>query len=266
MYKIIVYSRCVCDCNEYNDISIKITENIIQCVLIMPLILSTGLYSPLIFLVHAFPSCTICCSFYNVNHYLVCFFLLSLDGEYKPDYDFKVVTHAVLHRDFCIHVSRWPCNRKPLDLPRIYLPKTKVKICNCQLHCRGLDMDFYERNATFTAVIQLPPKLFDSIHELTIDIDVNVYEGRVGPKVPLLSSAKQRIKANKETKGVVHIVVNKIVHLDKIVYSNRCPKHIGLEIKASLAVVNYSDSESSLGTPVVDSGCVDMSKSHSIGV
>lgn len=53
VYKIIVYSRCVCDCNKYNDISIKITENIIQCVLIMPLILSTGLYSPFIVLVHA---------------------------------------------------------------------------------------------------------------------------------------------------------------------------------------------------------------------
>ena len=127
-------------------------------------------------------------------------------------------------------------------------------------------MDFYERNATFTAVVQLPPKLFDSIRELTIDIDINVYEGRVGePKVPLLSSAKQRIKASKETESVVHIVVNKIVHLDKIVYSNRCPKDIGLEIKASLAVVNYNESED-LGGTVNDSGCVDMSKSHSVGV
>ena len=176
-------------------------------------------------------------------------------GEGKQYYYCRTITRAVPHKDFCCFVSRWRQHHDPIDLPTITLSQTGMKILKCQLHCRGLDRDFYQRNATITAVVQFLP---DSLacrpsYECTFELDVSVFEGQDVKEAPLLGSARQRVKVTdiEREKHVMHITVHNIVKLDKIVYSYLCPKMIGLKITAALNVVKR----------ILDSGCVDMSKS-----
>ena len=111
-----------------------------------------------------------------------------------------------------------------------------MKILKVHLHCRGLDVDFYERYATLTAVMQFSSKSLASSCEYTLDLDVNVYDGQVEHR-SLIGSVKQHIKPELKNGNTFHITVHKVVNLDRIVYSHKCPKFIGFEIKAGLTVV-----------------------------
>lgn len=177
-------------------------------------------------------------------------------GSEGIHYYSRTITSTVSHKQFCFCVSRWRQHHDPIDLPTITLPQIGMKISKCQLHCRGLDIDFYERNATITAVVQFFP---DSLAcrpscECTFELSVGVFEGRETKEASLLSRASQRVKVTdiERKKHVMHITVHNIVKLDKIVYSYQCPQLIGLEITASLTVVK---------AVVLDSGYIDMSKS-----
>ncbi len=139
-----------------------------------------------------------------------------------------------------------------------------MRIINCQLHCRGLDRDFYERNATFTAVVKFSQNsIACRSHDIVcvVELGVKVYEGRVDParanEASLLGTAKERRKLNEQEREecVMHMTVHRVVKLDTIVYHETCPNMITLQITASVqTVMNDSNQE-------FDSGCIGAGRS-----
>lgn len=131
-----------------------------------------------------------------------------------------------------------------------------VKI-QCQLHCRGLDRDYYQHYATLTATVCFSPHspACRRLCECTIEIGVKVFEGRMERGVETISSAKAQRKVTDDEREchVMHITVPRIVYLDKIVYAESCPKVISLCITATLQATSNAVTN--------DSGLVDGSTS-----
>ena len=181
-------------------------------------------------------------------------------------YSCKTITSIISHRVFCNAITRWQHTR-PISLPTIVIPQCGVRIINCQLHCRGLDHDFYERNATLTAVVKFSPNSIACCSSQTciVELDVKVYEGRMDcasvHEPSLLGGAKGRRKLSRQEREecVMHIAVHKVVKLDAIVYHETCPNIsvITLQITASVQTVRNDDNQELER----DSGCIGASKS-----
>lgn len=179
-------------------------------------------------------------------------------------YSCKTITSIISHRVFCNAITRWQHHR-PISLPTIVIPQCGVRIINCQLHCRGLDHDFYERNATFTAVVKFLQNSIacSSSHTCIVELDVKVYEGKVDSATvhepSLLGAAKRRRKLSQQEREecVMHIAVHKVVKLDAIIYHETCPNIsvITLQITASIQTVRNDDNQE------CDSGCIGASRS-----
>lgn len=185
------------------------------------------------------------------------------DGD-SDQYSCKTIMPTISHRVFCNAITRWQHHR-PISLPTIVIPQCGVRIIKCQLHCRGLDRDFYERNATFTAVVMFSQNSIacSGSHVCIIELGVKVYEGRVdqatADEANLLGTTKERRKLNEQEREerVMHMAVHGVVKLDTIVYHETCPNInvITLQVTASVQTVRNDNNQE------YDSGCIGASKS-----
>ena len=158
---------------------------------------------------------------------------------------------TISHRTFCNAITRWQHHR-PISLPTIVIPQCGVRIINCLLHCRGLDCDFYERNATFTAVVKFSQNSIACSRSRVciVEFDVKVYEGRVDSatitdETSLLGAAKgwRKLSEQEREARLMHIAVHKVVKLDTVVYHETCPNInlITFRITASVQTVRNDD-------------------------
>ena len=134
-----------------------------------------------------------------------------------------------------------------------------------QLHCRGLDQDLNQHYATLTAIVQFSPSshicrnLLD-FYECRVKLTVEVFDGRVEQGCKISTAVNERkLTSDEREHHTMHITVNKVIDLDKIVYTETCPDLITLRITANLEANRLHVYASNVE---LDSGCGD----HSIYV